>query len=505
MIAKNDSEQFNSDVLDSDLKGRSVRGGAAVVASQTFEFAFRTVGTVVMARLLSPADFGLIAMVIVIINFTAMVKDLGLTEATIQRESITHEQLSALFVLTLLVGLVLALSIVAISPFVAWFYGEPRLVGVTASLSMVALFGAASNQHRALLRRHMSFARLAVIQVSAAGLAVSVAIGAAVLSAGYWALVLMHVARSFIFLLGVWLSARWIPSLPRSWVGVREMLRFGVHVTGHNLSSYLSRNMDNVLIGRVHGASALGFYSKAYGLLLLPIAQLRTPFIGVGLPALSRLQTEPQRYSDYYERLLRMLAFFAFPLVFVLGLYSGEIVLLLLGAQWLPSAEILRILAFAALVQVVEGTTGMVMLSSGDSRRYSRLGVSKAILTVISFAVGLPWGTRGVALSYTILNYVILLPVLAYSFRNTPVAVKTFFGAVLLPFVAAAVAASASRAVFLVLKSSIDMRQAFVLALAGVALAYFALYMVMPGGIRVLGQVKNGLRHLKKPAPRPAS
>jgi O-antigen/teichoic acid export membrane protein len=312
---------FDTRGLSADLKGRSVRGGAVTLLAQGSRLAIQTISMVVLARLLTPADYGLVGMVTAVTGFAALFSDLGLSMATVQKARIDHHEVSTLFWINVALGLLIALVVSGLAPALAWFYGEPRLTLVTVVSAGLFLLGGLTVQHQALLRRQMRFGALAGIEILSLLLSVAVAIVAAVLHAGYWALVLMALAKAGGGVIGMWVACRWRPGRPTRRAGVGEMLRFGANLTGFHVLNYFARNLDNVLIGKVWGATALGFYSKAYGLLMLPLTQINTPISAAAIPALSRLCGEPARYRSYYLKCISLIALVTMPLaVFLVDL-----------------------------------------------------------------------------------------------------------------------------------------------------------------------------------------
>lgn len=488
---------FVSEEATGSLRRRSVRGGALTLVEQLTKLLLRTGTVIVLARLLSPADFGLIAMVLTVTNAGVMFKDAGLTDATLQSNSITHEQVSTLFWINVGVGLLIAVAIAGLGPAIAWFYDQPELVSISVALSTMFVFGGLTSQHQALLRRHLWFGRLAVVQIGAMLFTSSMAILAGYRGAGYWALVIMHVGLSFATAVGCWIALPWVPGRPRRGAGVRELVKFGLNVTGFNFLNYFSRNADNVLIGRFLGASALGFYSKAYSLMTFPISQIRTPIMGVGLPALSRLQNDQSRYRNYYERLLQTLVFVISPLTILLGVYAHEVVTLLLGDQWIPSADVFRILAFAAFVQVPNGTIGMVLLSSGNSHRLFRTGLAQSLITIFAFVVGISWGINGVALAYTVAVYATLVPMTLYALKPTPIPPRLYFRALFLPASASLLAALVSRIVFQLFSPERSLVFALVTVLATAVVVYLSCYVLFPSGRRVLRDLRMSVNSLR--------
>jgi len=417
---------FESERSSQHLVDKSVRGGMTTMTSQGIQFVLSLVGVTILARLLTPADFGLVGMVTVIIGFARMFKDAGLSTATVQRERIRREQISTLFWLNVLLSLAIGLCIIAVSPLVAWFYGRPELTAVTATLSLSFMLTGLTIQHSALLRRQMRFGTLAVIQIASYVVQLIVTVLLALAGWRYWALVGGSLANAVSGTLLTFSFFAWMPGLPERGAGVRSMLKFGGHVTGFSFVNYFARNADNILIGRFLGADALGLYAKAYGLFMMPIQQIRQPLCHAALPVLSSLQNEPERYLKYYQRLIDILATLTFPLTIYCAIEADFLIGTLLGEQWLAAIPVFRILCIAALIAPIAGTRGLVLTSCGFSGRYFYWGLFNAILIVMAFIVGLAFGIQGVAAAYAVAVYVILIPSLFYCFHKTPVRVSVF-------------------------------------------------------------------------------
>ena len=426
---------FNSEHLSHDLARKSIRGGMTTMAAQGVQFALQLAGTVVLARLLTPGDYGLIGMVTVVVNFAAMFKDAGLSMATVQKDQITHEQISTLFWLNVLISAFLGLCVLVCSPLVAWFYGKPELTAVTAALSLSFIITGLTIQHSALLRRHMQFGTLAVIQISSYVLNIIVTILLALLGFRYWALVGGTLATALSGTLLTLFFCPWLPGRMKKGTGVRDMLAFGGHLTGFNFINYFARNADNILIGKFIGADALGLYAKAYQLFMMPISQIRAPLNQVAMPVLSSLRNQPERYIKYYQRLIDIMASMIFPLTIYCAIEAPFLIRMLLGPQWMGVVPVFRILTIAGLIQPTFGTAGVVMLSFGYAKRQLKLGIINSFLIISSFVVGLPFGIIGVAWAYTIITYVAFIPLLFLCFRGTPVKMGLFMKAHIMPIV----------------------------------------------------------------------
>lgn len=245
-----------------DLKERTLRGGLVSVSAQALKFILRTGSLVVLARLLTPKDFGLVGMVTAVTGVLAIFKDAGLSMVTVQSATITDEQISTLFWLNMLFGVVFFGLCLAIAPALVAFYHESCLFWVTAALASGFVFSGGAAQHQALLQRRMRFAAMAAIDILSLSTSIAIAIAMAANGHGYWALVGMNVTSSLVTAVLVWVAVGWVPGMPRRKVGARSMLRFGGTVTLNGLIVYIVNNTDKVLLGRFCGAEALGIYGE---------------------------------------------------------------------------------------------------------------------------------------------------------------------------------------------------------------------------------------------------
>ncbi len=425
--AVNQTRFFETEHLKADLKGRSVKGGSITIVAQIVKLFLQIGSSVFLARLLTPNDFGLIAMVAVLTSFVLIFKDMGLSMATVQRAEINHGQISTLFWVNVAFSLMIMLITVALAPVVALFYGEPRLKWITIALACGLLFGGLAVQHQALLKRQMRFACLAAINVISMFIGVFVAILAAWFGMGYWALVVLQLATAFSTAVGVWIMCGWRPGLPVRNSGVRKMLFFGANMVGFSIINYFARNMDNMLIGWRWGVQPLGLYSRAYAFLLLPIGQFTTPITSVAVPALSRLQNEPERYRNYYLKAIQVIAYVSMPFIVSMAVLSPEIIGLVLGKQWLSAAPIFRILAFAAIWQPVGSTVGWIYVSLGQTRRMMIWGFIGCPIIVLSFLIGLPWGVKGVASCYALCMWLLVYPSFSFALKHSPLRAGAVF------------------------------------------------------------------------------
>lgn len=421
-MSERDAEQYlRRDDLGGTLRVRATRGVALTLGAQWARFVLQVGSTAVLARLLTPADYGLVGMVLALTVLAELVKDLGLSAATVQRKEITHQEVSNLFWINAGFGLVLSLLAIAASPLIAAFYGRDELVAITIALSASFLFGGLAVQHQALILRRMRFGAVGLIEVIATAGAAGAAILAASQDAGYWALVVFYLVLPFLRMTGFWVASPWRPSRYERATPVKPMITFGGNVSVFNILNYLARNLDNVLIGRFRGPTELGLYNRAYQLLLLPLQQINQPVANVAIPTLSFLQDDHPRYRSYYRTAVSAIAFVAMPLVVLLAALSNEIVRVLLGDQWLESARIFQVLAFAGLAQTVANTNGWIYVSTGRTGRMAVWALISRPIVMASFVIGLPWGAYGVAVSYTICSLLLVVPSFAVAAHGSPI------------------------------------------------------------------------------------
>ncbi len=418
-------EIFNSSGITDNLASKSVRGGIVTVGSTGIMFFINMIRTIILARLLTPADFGIIGMVAVFINFAEMFKDAGLSLATVQKEEISKDQISTLFWINLTISTSFGVMMIAGAPFISDFYKKPELTMITVALAISFILGGLLVQHRALLRRHMRFDLLSAKTIISTITGVSVSIVLAITGWKYWALVFGTISATLAEVLLSFYFCPWWPGKPRRGTGVKSMLKFGIHLTASSFFNYFSRNADNILIGKFVGAEGLGIYQKSYQLFRLPVTNIINPVKMVAIPALSSLHGQPERFRNYYRKMIHIISAFTFPLSVYFFIEADFIINLVLGDQWTGAIPVFRLLALGGLIQPITAQSGIAMVSVGNSKRYLNWNIFYAIVLVISFASGIPYGVTGLATAYAIAEYTVFIPGLIYCYRDTLVSPKT--------------------------------------------------------------------------------
>lgn len=404
-----------------NLRQKSIRGATVTGFGQIVKFVLQFGSTAILARLLTPADYGLIAMVSLVTIFVEILKEGGLTAATIQKDDITHEQISTLFWFNAALGCCMAICLLGISPLVAMFFDEAKLVKITCVLSIGFIFGGISVQHQALLRRNMQFSILMLLDICSRFFSIVVAIIMAWNNFGYWSLVGMTLVRSVVDCLGVWIFVRWIPGLPKRGYGVKSMLKFGFDVLSFKLLNFFSRQFDNILIGKYCSVIDLGLYNKAYNMLLLPIQQVNSPLSSVALPALSRVKNDPKKFSRYFLHVLQLVSSICLPIVALMTIFSYEVISLLLGNQWLECAYLFKLLGVSAALGVISNPLGWLLVALGDTKKYRNMGIFTSVAIVAGFLIGIPYGVRGVATAYSVTMCLITIPTWLFVLKSTSI------------------------------------------------------------------------------------
>jgi O-antigen/teichoic acid export membrane protein len=429
-----------------DLKAKAVRGGVAKVLAQAATFVLRIGAIAVLARLLAPQEFGLVNMVTVITGVLSMLKDAGLPLATVQRATVSEEQLSTLFWLNLLVGALLTAVTMALAIPIAAFYRDPRLVAVAAALAPGFLLGSLGAQHAAILAREMRFREIAAIDVAALVAGAVTGIGMAAAGYGYWSLVGMALAAPAATSAGAWLVSRWVPGRPRRDAGIASMVHLGGTVTLNTLVVSLACNLDKALLGRVWGAGAVGLYGRAYQLASIPTENLGGAIGGVALSALSRLQDDAARLKSCFLKGYALVLALTVPVAIACALFADEIVEVVLGPRWHESAGLLRLLTPTILVFALINPTFWLLFALGLLRRSLRMALVMGPLVMVAYTLGLPYGPEGVAVAYSVALAAWALPHIAWCVHGTPVPLGEVMRAIAKPLLSGLVAAAAGLA-----------------------------------------------------------
>lgn len=399
--------------------GGKARNGAVWSALQIVGRNVLSIGsTAVLARLLSPDDYGLIGMVATLTALLVVFSDMGLSWATIQQRDLTQAQVSNLFWINTGAGVVLWLGCLIAAPFVASFYQRQELNAVTAVMGASFLLGGLAVQPFALMRRRMAFRAIALIEIAAFVAATLCAIALAWIGYGYWALVMQALVAQLVRLLLAWPVSRMTVRMPTRGAGTRRLVAFGGLLAVNGVLIYVARNLDSVLIGRYWGAESLGYYTRAYFLMLLPSTIATSVLANLMVPSLAALQDQPERFGLAYRRAVRVVAFVGCPLALGLALTASEAVQIVYGPEWLPVVPMLVWLSIAGITQPIYNTTGWLFTAKAKAGLYLNLTLVNALVLLVAFWIGVRSGPLGVAQAYgLVMGLLLLWPALALAHR----------------------------------------------------------------------------------------
>ncbi|HEY2758411.1 MAG TPA: lipopolysaccharide biosynthesis protein [Pseudolabrys sp.] len=403
------------------LKHRAQRASLLNLTARGIDFSFQFVSLMILARLLTPADYGVFAMVTPFLWVLITMGDLGLASAVLQQPDLNERQASAIFQVNALTGLALAGLLLACSPLLGAFYGDARVSEIAAILSLVLVVSGFTAVQQALLRRALLFGVLLRAQIASSALSSTVAVALAWNGAGYWALVARALVDPLVYASVAWVSAAWWPRHAEWGDATKALLRFGRYYLGSSLIYSLARQADNVLIGWRYGSAELGPYALAYRLFFLPVQQITWPLGHVVVPTLSRLRDDPERLKRWYLKLLRLVTLAAFPPFFSLMVCADDVIAVTAGPQWSAAADILEILAPVGALQTAYSTCDWLLRARGLADRSFWWTVVSSAACLIGYIIGLPWGALGVASGLAVANLLFFLPGFLYATKGTSI------------------------------------------------------------------------------------
>lgn len=371
----------------------------------------------VLARLLFPEDFGMLGMVAVFSGFVGMFQELGLGAAIVQRKDITEEHLSSVFLTNIVAGLFLSIVMLGLAPGIAYFYGEKRLTLITLVLGTRFFISSFGIIQRTLLTKQLDFKKLAIIDIFSEALAGVSAIILAFMGVGVWSLVIQSLVSSMASVIILWFWSEWQPHLAFCWKSLKELAGYGFNLMGFRFVNYFNRNLDNLLIGKFLGAASLGYYGKAYSIMLLPIQNISWTISRALFPAFSIIQDDLPRVREKYLQTNKYVSMITFPMMMGLLVLAPETIRILFGHKWESSIILLQILCPVGMLQSISTSVGTIYMSQGRTDIQLKWSIVTSIITVLSFIIALRWGVKGIAIAYCIVSYALALPCFYIAFH----------------------------------------------------------------------------------------
>ncbi len=480
----------------------AVRGAAASIAGQAANVGLQMAAVMILARLLTPADFGTVTMVT---TFSLLFLSFGLngfTELIMQREELSDSLASNLFWMNLGIGVALTVGFGSAGRLLALFYHDPKVAHVAEAMSLTIVLGSLAYIHLALLQRAMHFRTTAVINFIGQGVLMIVSIGLAAKGWHYWSLVWGIVAQSAVVAGCAWFMCQWIPRLPRRSSDTRASLKYALNVYSHFAFSYFTRNTDNLLVGWRYGAQVLGFYKRAYDLFVVAATQLLSPISAVAVSTLSRVNRDRGEFQHFFLRAVSVIALLGMGIGADFALIGKDFIRVLLGPGWEEAGRIFTLFGPGIGVMLLYNTHGWIHLSIGRPERWLRWGVIEFLFTVSLFVLMLHWGPSGVAFAWTASYFLLMFPGFWYAGKPIGLKVGSVIAVVWRFFVASCGAAILTELIFrgfFHTATGTGAREAFERIIL-VSLGFFALYfcaiVVLYGGLKPISEAVALFRHL---------
>jgi O-antigen/teichoic acid export membrane protein len=493
---------FHPIAAGKELRRNAIRGAVAAITGSAGSFVVAIGSVVILARLLTPSDFGVVTMVT---TFSLLLRSFGLngfTELIMQREDLTESLASNLFWINLSIGAILTLAFASSGWLLAHLFHNSAVVQVTHGMSLTIVIGSLGYIHTGLLQRAMHFRTTAIINFVGHLLQVIFSIILAMAGWHYWALVWGSVVQTAVLAAGAWLACQWKPSLPSRASGTGSGLKFAINVYSHFAFLYLTRNTDNTLVGWRFGARALGLYKKAYDLFVLPETQLMAPMSAVVVSTLSRVRGNRKQFQSYFLRAISLLALVGMGIGADFALVGSDIIRFLFGPGWEEAGRIFALLGPGIGVGLLYYTHGWIHLSIGRPERWFRWGLLEFVCTASLFLLGLRWGPSGIALAWTVSYFLLVFPGLWYAGKPIGLGIGPVFATIWKFFVASVVSCVATALIIRVAPgfATASGASGALVRLVSVSLVFLGLYFVgviaLHRGLKPLSETVGLIREL---------
>jgi O-antigen/teichoic acid export membrane protein len=394
------------------LKHKTFSAVRWTTSAAMFRAILQIAQVVVLARLLAPADYGLMAMVSVVLGFAGMFADLGVNSAFVQSQNVTQEQRSSLFWLNVALSAGLSLLVIVLSPLFAWFFGDARLTPLMMLSASTFVISALGLQVRMSAEKELDFRPVVLLEIAAAVLGFVTALAAAFSGWGVYALVVGSIVAALTGAAFAWLfiARGWRPMWRLRMEDVRPYLRFGGALVANNIVNQINMSVDLFLGGRLLGATQLGLYSVPRNL-ILQIQMMVNPVITrVGFPLIAQVQHDVARVRSIYLKTLNMTASTNAPVYVGIAFFAPDIVQVMLGAGWQKAAPLLRILAVWGLFRSVGNPVGSLLLGMGRADLSLKWNISILFIVPPVVWLGSQYGADGMAWSLLGLMLALFIP-----------------------------------------------------------------------------------------------
>jgi PST family polysaccharide transporter len=406
------------------LKAKVLSGTKWVAVANLFKQVLQVLALIVFARLLSPDDFGLFAILMIFVGFLILFTDMGTAAALVHIDNPSQKLLSSVFFFNLFVGGSLSLLLILLSLPIAHFFDNPKLETPLQIIALNFIILAFGVVQKARYEKALNFKPVTLIESFAVLAGILTGIGAAFYGLGVYSLVAQTLTTSLVTVILLWLISKWRPLFHFSWQDIKTIWGYTANLSAFNLVNYFARNADNFLIGKFLGSSALGVYSLAYSMMLYPIQNISRVLLRILFPAFSHIKEDNEKFRKAYLRAIFFIALVSFPIMTGLIVTADLLVEVLFGDKWANLSTILMLLAPVGIIQSIGTTNGSIYMAKGNTALLLKIGIVSTIVTVLFFIPGVMYGVEGVALSYLLSNLVMLYPVFKLSWGQIGLSVR---------------------------------------------------------------------------------
>jgi O-antigen/teichoic acid export membrane protein len=387
-------------MIQEEHKKKTLGGLKWNIINQVIQQAISLGLNIILARLLSPEDFGLIGMILVFTGFLQVFKDFGLGSALIQRVKVTPLEVNTVFWTNVLVGFLLSLGLVLASEAIGVFYNNSNLKPLITVSALNFVIQAFNYVHNTLLKKELRFRKLFGVNFLSTLISGGVAVWMAYAGYGVWSIVVQMLLNTVINTIVLWSISTWRPLFEFSWIDLKNLMRFSLPLMGTQTIHYWNRNLDNLLVGKFLGEAALGAYTRAYALMLFPVRQISSMLSSVMFPSIALIQDDIARVAKLYIKSIRILSLINFPLMGCLFVVADQFVYTILGAQWYEAIPVIRILSTVGAMQSISTLNGNIFLGLGKTTLQLKLNLVLGVFIMSSIAIGVFFGLEGVAYGY---------------------------------------------------------------------------------------------------------
>jgi len=397
--------------------------------SQIFKILVQLINVVYLAKIIPPAEYGLMAMALVVINLGMLLRDLGTSSALIKQKKLTDSLINTVFWLNTIMGVGLAILVCTAAPLISSFYNQERLVSILLSMSIIFPLSSCASAHMALMQRESLFKKISFIEVSSSFISLLIALAFAKLGYGVYSLIFQAISLNALSAILFWTLSKWKPNCKSLIVrkDIKEIFSFTKNVSIFNFVNYFSRNADSFIIGKAMSSVILGSYNLAYRIMLFPIQNLTYIATRSLYPVLSQYQDDNIRISNIYMRCTYFILFVSAPLMMGLAILSKPFIFFVFGPQWYITGDVLKWLAPTGILQSILSTTGAVFMAKNRTDLLLRLGLLGAILQVGAFLIGAKYNIDIFVKLYFISNLINFFPAMYLVFNILDSSLLLFF------------------------------------------------------------------------------